>query len=94
MELLMDRYKGKIAEVFSCYDRLVFSGSLPQLCYAKWMTGYLNGHGIKIFDYPKFVEPYREKLRSIAEAKAQTTGFPIEFVRHSTVRKEDIVRKA
>lgn len=94
MELLIDRYKEKIAGSLGCYDRLVFTGTLPGLCYADGMTRYLYSKGIRIFDYPKFAEPYREKLRANAERLSKENGVAIEFVRNSTARKEDIVKKA
>jgi hypothetical protein len=51
---LMERYDDRIAGVLSCYDRLVITGTLPVVCYAAGMTGYLNANGIRIFDYPEF----------------------------------------
>jgi hypothetical protein len=36
---------------------------MPEISYARGMTGYLNSRGIGIFDYPKFAEPYREAIR-------------------------------
>ena len=45
----------------SCYDRVIISGNVQPLCYAKGMTGYLYAHHIRIFDYAKtFAEPLRE----------------------------------
>jgi hypothetical protein len=32
---------------------LVITGTLPVVCYAAGMTGYLNAKGIRIFDYPE-----------------------------------------
>jgi hypothetical protein len=48
---LAERYDDRIARVLSCYDRLVITGTLPVVCYAAGMTGYLNANGIRIFDY-------------------------------------------
>jgi hypothetical protein len=41
-------------------------------CYAQGMTGYLYQQGIRIFDYPKFAESLRERLRENAEALAES----------------------
>ena len=62
--------------VLSCYDRLIFTGSLPEISYARGMTGYLNVKGIKIFDYPRFAEPYKEKIRAHIENKSEGSGVP------------------
>jgi hypothetical protein len=93
MSLLSERYKGQIDGVLSCYDRIVITGTLPQLCYAHGMTSYLYNHSIRIFDYPKFAEPFRDELRFNAEQIAKTHGIEIEFVPKKHIRKEDLVKK-
>ena len=39
---LTERYDDRLAGMLSCYDRLVITGTLPVVCYAAGMTGYLN----------------------------------------------------
>ena len=34
--------------MLSCYDRLAITGTLPVVCYAAGMTGYLKANGIRI----------------------------------------------
>ena len=93
MDLLTKRYEDKISGVLSCYDRIVLKGTLPTVCYSQGMTGYLFKNNVQIFDYTKFVDPLREKIRANAEQLATTNNISIEFVRNSSARKEDIVRK-
>lgn len=93
MELLTQRHADKITGVLSCYDRLVLKGTLPTICYAQGMTGYLNGNNILIFDYAKFADPFREKIRLNAEHLAVKSNITIEHIRSHKARKEDIVRK-
>jgi predicted transcriptional regulator len=57
------------------------------------MTSYLYSKGVRIFDYPKFAEPFREELRANAEKMAENSGVEIEFVAKSHIRKEDLVKK-
>jgi hypothetical protein len=52
------------------------------------MTSYLKAHGIRIFDYARFAEPLRDRIRSNAEKLAEENGIEIEFLRRSNVRKE------
>lgn len=94
MELLNERYSKEIIGTLGCYDRIVITGTLPVLCFAQGMTSYLYSKGVRIFDYPKFAEPYKEKLRENTERLAKESGIEIEFVKNSKARKEDIVRKA
>ena len=63
METLVERYKNIIAGVLICSDRLVLSGTLPVLCNQQTMTNYLYSKEIRIFDYAKFCEPYKLKLK-------------------------------
>jgi hypothetical protein len=92
-ELLSDRYANGLDGVLSCYDRIVITGSLQPVCYAQGMTRYLYQHGIRIFDYPKFAEPLRERIRVNAEQLAQANGVKIEFIRKKDFRKENRVQQ-
>ena len=93
MGILTKTYRKKITCTLSCLDRVILTGTLPQICYSQGMTSYLYSQGIRIFDYAKFVEPFREQLRTNAEQVAKEHNVEIEFVRKSHIRKEDLVKK-
>ncbi|MCI0419335.1 MAG: MarR family transcriptional regulator, partial [Acidobacteria bacterium] len=91
---LLERYKNQIRGVISCYDRVIIQGTLPGLCYAEGMASYLARNGIRLFDYPRWAEPFREKIRTNAEAVAQKNGLTIEFIRKiDSFRKEDRIQE-
>jgi hypothetical protein len=93
-ELLTEKYGADLYGVLSCYDRVILSGNLQPLCYAKGMTKYLYTQHIRIFDYTTFAEPLRELIRANAEAVAKANGVEIEFIRKSqSIRKEDRIRE-
>lgn len=92
MRALTERYAAKIRGILSCYDRVVITGTLPQICHAEAMTRYLNEHGIRIFDYTQFAQPFREKIRENAERLARDAGLEIEFIRRRDFRKEERVK--
>ena len=58
------------------------------------MTSYLYSQKIKIFDYSKFAEPFREELRNNAEEVARENNIEIEFVRKTHIRKEEFSKKS
>ena len=91
MELLTENYKSKIACVLSCYDRLILSGTLPEISFSQGITKYMYQNELKIFDYPKFAEPFKEIIRANAECLSKEHGVEIEFIRKSGVRKESII---
>lgn len=93
MKLLTDSYSNKIAFSLSCFDRLIIAGNLPEISYGEGITSYLYKKGVKIFDYPKFAEPFKELIRNNAESIAKESGLGIEFIRKSDVRKETIISK-
>ena len=63
LTLLTERYAPQIAGVLSCWDRILLFGTLPKICFAEGMTSYLYERKIRIFDYPKFAEPFRNAFR-------------------------------
>ena len=93
MTLLTERYRDKIEGVLSCYDRIVITGTLPQLCYAQGMTGYMYENRIRIFDYPCFAEPSREQIRGNAERLAREKDLKIEHVRKKKIKKEEVIQQ-
>ena len=92
--LMTEKYGADIYGVLNCYDRVVISGHLHPLCYAKGMTKYLYTHDIRIFDYTKFAEPLRETIRTNAQALATANGLEIEFItKHNAFRKEERIKQ-
>ena len=93
MNPLVERHRDKIAGVLSCFDRVVITGTLPDIGYAGAMAGYLSYHKIRLFDYPRWPEPLRDELRDHAEQLASEAGIEIEFIRrHKAFRKEDRIK--
>ena len=93
MKLLTETFVKKISNTLHCFDRIIISGTLPQACYAKGMADFLYSKNIRIFDYAKYVEQFRDLLRENAERVAAENNISIEFVRKASTRKEDLVQK-
>jgi hypothetical protein len=93
LTLLTERYAPQIAGVLSCFDRIVVFGTLPKICFAGGMTSYLYEQKVRIFDYPRFAEPFRNRLRENAERLADENGIGIEHIRRKNFRKEDRVKE-
>lgn len=89
---LLERYQDKIRGVLSCYDRVVITGTIPQICHADAMASHLRSLKIRLFDYTQFAEPLRDEIRDNAERLAQDNGLEIEFIRRKDFRKEERVK--
>ena len=93
MSTFIDRHEGIIHGVLGCYDRVVIQGTLPGICYAEGMTAILDSKKIRIFDYPRFAEPFRDAIRADAERVAAAAGVTIEFIRKiKGFRKEERIQ--
>ena len=90
---LIDRYAENLHGVLSCYDRIIITGTLPGACYAEGMTSFLHAKGIRIFDYARFAEPLRERIRTRAQEVCEAAGVVIEHVNKSHIRKEELVAR-
>lgn len=88
---LLERYRDRIAGVLTCYDRIVITGTLPGACHAAGMTSFLNANHIRIFDYPRFAEPLRDRVRANAQAVAASAGVTIQYIAKAHIRKEAVV---
>lgn len=92
--LMTEKYQNEIDGILHCYDRIVISGHLQPLCYAKGMTKYLYTQQIRIFDYIQFAEPLRDLIRENAQAVAKANGLEIEFIsKKDAFRKEERVKE-
>jgi hypothetical protein len=93
--LITEKYQEEIYGVLHSYDRVVISGNLQPLCYAKGMTKYLYTHQIRIFDYAKkFAGPLRDLIRKNTQAIAEENGLEIEFIaKKDDFRKEKRVKE-
>ena len=93
MNPFVERHQDKITGVLSCFDRVIITGTLPDISYAGAMAGYLSYHQIRLFDYPRWAESLRDELRHHAEQLATEADIEIEFIRrHKAFRKEDRIK--
>src|SRR3990172_2493366 len=92
-QMLTERYRDRMVGVLSCYDRIVITGTLPSACYAGGMTSFLYSRGIRIFDYARFAEPLRERIRTRAQEACAEAGIKIEHINKAHIRKEEVVAK-
>jgi hypothetical protein len=91
--MLTERYASKIRGVLSCFDRVLITGTLPDIGYADAMSAHLRSKGIRIFDYTQFAEPLRDEIRLRAEMVSKENGLEIEFIRKKNFRKEERIKK-
>jgi len=88
------RHSDKIASTLKCFDRIILTGTLPALCYAGAMERHLRANGVRLMDYPRWAEPYRDQLIEHAERLAEEAGIEIEHIRKTKAfRKESRIKQ-
>ena len=94
MNPFVERHQEQIAGVLTCWDRVIITGTLPEICHAEALARYLSQRDIRLFDYPRWAEPFRHQLRAHAEQVAEEAGLEIEFIRrHDSFRKEARIKE-
>ncbi len=68
-QMLTDRYHDRLAGTLSCYDRIDY-GDVARRVLRGGDDSFLNARHIQFFDYPRFVEPLRDRIREAAQALA------------------------
>ena len=74
MNPFVELHKGQVGGFISCFDRVVITGTLPDICHAQAMAGYLSYNKFRLFDYARWAEPLRDELRKHAEKIASEAG--------------------
>jgi hypothetical protein len=91
MEQFINKYGRQITFSLSCYDRLIITGSMPEISYACGITKYLYSKNIRIFDYDKFAEGLRDTIRKQIDSLVAESGVEVQYLNKSGIRKESLV---
>jgi hypothetical protein len=89
VELLTQRYADQIVGTVGCWDRVIITGTLTDVCHAGAVEGWLRRDNIRCFDLKVFAEPLRDAVRDHAILTARAAGLAIEHLERKNFRKED-----
>jgi len=93
MNSFIEKHQEHISCTLSCFDRVVLTGTLPDICYDKAMTSDLYNKQIKIFDYPKWAESLKNQLKNHIEFLAHNSEMSVNFIRkQKSFRKEEQIK--
>jgi hypothetical protein len=86
---LVSRYASQIAGQLGCFDRVIITGSLLDVCHPAALERQLHAANFRCFDLGLFAEPLRDTLRDHAQTLARDAGLEVEFIPRRNFRKED-----
>jgi hypothetical protein len=89
MNPFIERRQEMIAGAVSCFDRVISTGTFPEIGYAEALAGSLSYRDIRLLDYPSGAEPLRDELCHNAKRLAAEAGLKIEHIRsYKGLRRE------
>ena len=60
----VERHHEMIQGEISCFDRVVITGSLPDIGHGQAMEAYLRYHKVLLKDCPRWAEPMLDEIRA------------------------------
>ena len=93
MDILLDRFSGKVNSVITGFDRIVFKGMIMPIMYAAGMTSFLIARSILNKDFKSYaIKQSQAIIQSAEETAMMHGGYGIEFIRSHDTRKDELAR--
>jgi hypothetical protein len=73
-ELLTQRYADQIVGTLGCWDRVIITGTLTDVCHAGAVEAWLRRDNIRCFELKVFAEPLRDQVRDHAILTARAAA--------------------
>ena len=93
MKQFIAKYQDQIEGSLSGLDRLVLSGTLRRLSYAKGMDTYLCLNQIPLKDFGKYAEQVTEKLKYVVQKRVESMGRVVRYLPSSRTNKEQVAHE-
>ena len=71
---LSSRYASQIAGPLGCFDRVIITGNLLDVCHPAALERQLHFANIRCFDLGRFAEPLRDTIRDHAVTLARAAS--------------------
>jgi hypothetical protein len=85
----MEKYQNEVQGAINGWDRILFRGTQRWLSNAKGMAAYLTLHKILFKDFGRWAQGMTQRIRSSCEEVAGKLGRPMEYLRSSSISKEE-----
>lgn len=85
--------RSQVIGVLSGWDRLVFRGCCPMLAYLDGMLMWTLRMGVLLKDYSEWALALSDAMKRACLAEAERRQRPIQYLRSSGVRKDDLARQ-
>jgi len=93
MQAFLRKFSHIVRGVLNGFDRLVFRGTLRNLCYCQGLQNYLWANRILFKDFHRHSQAVTEQLEEASQRHALETGRKIRYLNNSQTSKEEVARK-
>lgn len=93
MNKFIAAHEADVMGVLEGFDRVVFRGTQSSICYPQAMGAFIGSLGVLYKDYGRFAQSLSDRLKAHAQAVAEQSGRPFEYVASPSASKEQIARK-
>ena len=93
MKSFLEKYRRMVWGAISGMDRVCFRGTQRWLANTRGMTSYMSFRGILLKDFGPWVASITRKVRASCEQVAREAGRPVEYLRSSSVSKEELAER-
>jgi len=94
MDTLFHKFEDKIKGILEGFDRIVFKGTIKNICYPAGMQMFINGCGVFNKDYKEWLTNQSAVIVENAKEYAKhLTGTDIQYLSSSKTRKETLAHE-
>lgn len=90
MQKFTSCHADRVTGVLKGFDRLRLRGTLRHLANVRGMMNYLSCVSVKLVDFKKYAKHFTDTVRAATKQIAERSDRPLEHLKSSAVRKEDI----
>lgn len=93
MKRFVKRFENRIQGILTGVDRVLFRGTLRSISYMKGLEIFLYSRKIAHKEFVRFAKEASEQIRTHLEGLACRHGRPVQYLRSSSVSKEELARE-
>lgn len=93
METFLRKYGSSVIGFLSGFDRMLFRGTLRNLCTAQLFARYLSFQGVLLKDYGAYVNAVTARVKDASLAVAKAQNRPIQHLPCAGTRKDETARQ-
>jgi len=93
MKTLVERHSKEIVGTISCFDRVVITGTLPDMAYRSAAERFLARAEIPLGDFANCFKKLRDDVARNANKLAEDAGLSVQYIDRKNFRKEERIKE-